>query len=63
MSSISSSGFKSSVAAAIAVTITALVAWSFESYTAHLERRADQSIASAQVESSTPDFGSDSQNG
>lgn len=63
MSSISSSGLKSSVAAAIAVTITALVAWSFESYTAHLQQRSDQPIASAQVESSTPGFGNGSQNG
>jgi hypothetical protein len=63
MSGFPSSGLKTSVCAAAAVTLTALIAWSFESYTGHLQQRADQSVNTAQVDSGSPDFARDARNG
>ncbi len=63
MSSINSSSLKTSVCAAAAVALTALIAWSFESYTGYLQQRANQPIATAQADSSTPAFDRNSQHG
>ena len=54
MSSITTSGLKTSVCAALAVTMTALIAWGFESDTAYLQQRANEAVTMAQVDSSTP---------
>jgi len=59
MSIITSSSLKTSVCAGIAVALTALVAWSFESYTAHLQQRANETVTTAQVLSATPATDSD----
>lgn len=63
MSSIKTSGLKTSVCAVVAVAVTALIAWSFESYTAHLQQRANQSVTTAQVDSRTPASDRDTRNG
>jgi len=63
MNGINSSGLKTSVCAAVAVTLTALIAWSFESYTGHLQQRANQSVTTAQVDSGTSASARDARNG
>jgi len=63
MSIITSSGLKTSVCAAAAVAVTALIAWSFDAYTGHLEQRANQSVTAAQVDSSTAASDRDARNG
>ena len=63
MSGITSSGLKTSVAAAAAVTLTALIAWSFDAYTGHLQQRANDSVATAQVDSGTTASARDTRNG
>jgi len=59
MSIITSSGLKTSVCAAAAVAVTALIAWSFDAYTGHLEQRANKTVTTAQVLSATPATDSD----
>ncbi|HZF27291.1 MAG TPA: hypothetical protein VEZ88_13600 [Steroidobacteraceae bacterium] len=53
MSNFTKSGFRSTVSAAAAVTITAMIAWSMYSYAGYLERNSGPSLSTAQIESST----------
>jgi len=63
MSNITSSGLKTSVCAAAAVALTALIAWSFESYAGYLQQRANQPTTTAQVDTGTSVPDRDARNG
>ena len=52
MSSLDSSSLRSSVSGVVAVTITALILWSFYAYVGYLEQSAP-SASTAQLESGT----------
>jgi len=61
MSGFTSSRLRTSVCATAAVTITALIAWSFDTYIGYVHQDSDLSVPTAQVESIT--FDNDTRNG
>jgi hypothetical protein len=63
MSGMTSSGLKTSVSAAAAVTLTALIAWSFDAYTGHLQQRANDSVTTAQADFGTTASARDTSSG
>jgi hypothetical protein len=63
MSSLHTSGLKTSISGAAAVVLTALLAWSFESYTGHLQHRANQSVNTAQLDTGSSATDRDTRNG
>ena len=63
MSNFTSSGFRSTVSAAAALTITAMIAWSIYSYAEYLEQISSPSLSTAQIESGTVTSDLDTRNG
>jgi hypothetical protein len=63
MSTFTSSGMKSSVCAAAAVLVTALIPLSFAGYINYLERHAPPSATTIQADSGTPATDRDVRNG
>jgi hypothetical protein len=63
MSNFTSPGFRSTVSAAAALTMTAMIALSIYSYAEYLERNSNPSLSTAQIESGTATSDLASRNG
>ena len=63
MSNFTSSGFRATVSAAAALTITALMTWSIHVYAGYLQQTSSPTLSTAQVESGTVRSNLDTQNG
>jgi hypothetical protein len=63
MSNFTSSGFRSTVSAVAALTITALMTWSIHVYAGYLQQISSPSLSTAQIESGTVTSDLDTQNG